>query len=67
MMECEREFAEQAGYERGIQEGMEKGREEALIQTTKKLFAKGMSVNDVSDITGLSIDCIQKMLDCSRH
>ena len=38
MMECEREFAEQAGYERGVQEGMlqgiekgmEKGREEGM-------------------------------------
>ena len=67
LVECEREFAEQAGYERGIQDGMVKGREEALIQTIQKLFAKGMSVNDVSDITGLSIDCIQEMLDSSRH
>ena len=54
MMECEREFAEQAGYERGVQEGMlqgiekgmEKGREEgievgekqALLQSLKTIM-----------------------------
>ncbi|MBR0055018.1 MAG: hypothetical protein IJP65_06925, partial [Bacteroidales bacterium] len=67
MMECEREFAEQAGYERGIQDGMvtgmekgrEEGREEALLQTAKNFLALGISVADVAKATGLSEDQIR--------
>ncbi|MBR1991283.1 MAG: hypothetical protein IJ986_03300, partial [Bacteroidales bacterium] len=67
MMECEREFAEQAGYERGVQEGMlqgiekgmEKGREEALLQTAMNLLSLGISVVDVAKATGLSEEQIR--------
>ncbi|MBR0077645.1 MAG: hypothetical protein IJP72_04515 [Bacteroidales bacterium] len=75
MMECEREFAEQAGYERGIQDGMikgiekgiekgmekgrEEGREEALLQAAKNLLSLGISVVDVAKATGLSEEQIR--------
>ena len=66
MMECEREFAEQAGYERGIQDGMvtgmEKGREEALLQTAKNFLALGIPVVDVAKATGLSEEQIRQLL-----
>ena len=55
MMECEREFAEQAGYERGREEG----REEALLQTAKNLLSLGISVVDVAKATGLSEEQIR--------
>ena len=61
MMECEREFAEQAGYERGIQDGLEKGHE-ALLRTAKNFLALGISVADVAKATGLSEDRIRQLL-----
>jgi predicted transposase/invertase (TIGR01784 family) len=72
MMECEREIAEQAGFERGMEKGMEQGiekgreegREEALLQTAKNFLAKGISVDDVSEATGLSIDRVRALLGC---
>ena len=70
MMECEREFAEQAGYERGIQDGMvkgmvngmEKGREEALLQTAKNLLALGIPLDNVAKATGLSEEQSRQLL-----
>ncbi|MBR0078284.1 MAG: hypothetical protein IJP72_07800, partial [Bacteroidales bacterium] len=77
LVECEREFAEQAGYERGIQEGMlqgmekgmekgiekgrEEGREEALLQTAKNFLALGISPADVAKATGLNEDQIRQL------
>ena len=40
---------------------MEKGRE-ALLQTAKNLLSKGMSAEDVSEVTGLNIDCVRELL-----
>jgi predicted transposase/invertase (TIGR01784 family) len=42
---------------------MEEGREEALLHTAKKFLAKGISVDDVSEATGLSIDHVRALLD----
>ena len=73
LVECERKFAEQAGYERGVQEGIlqgmekgmergiEKGREEALLQTAKNFLALGISPTDVAKATGLSEDQIRQL------
>ena len=55
------------GREEGMQQGMEKGREEgmkALLQTVQNLLAKGMSVTEVSEVTGLGVDRIREMADC---
>ena len=51
------------GMEKGLEEGREEGREEALLQTAKNLLAKGISVDDVSEATGLSIDRVRALLD----
>ena len=69
LVECEREFAEQAGYERGMQDGMmqgmekgmEKGREAALHQTAKNLLVLGLSPADVAKATGLSENDIAQL------
>ena len=69
MLECEREFAEQAGYDRGIQDGIEKGmkkgiekgRADAFIQTAKNLLALGIPLGDVAKATGLTEDQIRKL------
>ena len=55
------------GREEGMQQGMEKGREEgmkALLQTVQNLLAKGMSVTEVSEVTGLGVDRIREIADC---
>ena len=51
------------GMEKGLEEGREEGIEEALLQTAKNLLAKGISVDDVSEATGLSIDRVRALLD----
>ncbi|GGJ06834.1 hypothetical protein GCM10010885_14940 [Alicyclobacillus cellulosilyticus] len=48
-----------------FQEGREEGREEMAIQVAKKLFARGASVDEVADITGLpptKLEEIQRLL-----
>ena len=65
MLECEREIAEQAGFERGMEkgreEGREEGKEEALLQTAKNFLALGISPADVAKATGLSADQIRQL------
>lgn len=45
------------------EEGRKEGRQEGLQQVTRKMMDKGLAVEDVADITGLSIAEIQKLLD----
>ena len=50
-------IAENKGYE----EGIEDGRKEEKIQIAKKMLKKGNSIEDICDITGLSIEEIEKL------
>ena len=66
-------IAENKGYEEGKEEGIEEGRiegraeriEEGSKQKTyeiaKKMLKKGNSIKDICDITGLSIEEIEKL------
>jgi len=49
------------GLEKGIAEGMEKGETKAKIETARMMKAKGFSVADIADITGLTKKEIEKM------
>ena len=60
-VEYAREMAAKAFFEKGMEKGMEKGRE-ALLQIAKNLLSKGMSADDVSEVTGLNIDCVRELL-----
>ena len=62
-VEYARETAAKVFFEKGMEKGLEEGREEALLQTAKNFLAKGISVNDVSEATGLSIDRVRALLD----
>ena len=42
------------GLEKGKKEGLEKGREESKIQIANKLLEKGMSIEEIHEITGLN-------------
>ncbi len=57
------------GKEVGLAEGLEKGEAIGLvkgvfqnkIENAKKMKSKGFSVEDIADITGLSVDDIEKL------
>ncbi|MBR5373549.1 MAG: PD-(D/E)XK nuclease family transposase, partial [Paludibacteraceae bacterium] len=68
---------EQHGYERGMEEGLRKGTEQGLMQglkqgklegektanlrNAKKMRQKGLDVDDIAEITGLSLEDIEKL------
>ena len=54
-----REFEEQA-INKGRQEGRQEGRVEALRVTAKKLYLKGLSIEDIVEITGLPKDEVRQ-------
>ena len=55
------EYARETAAKVFFEKGMEKGRE-TLLQTAKNLLSKGMSAEDVSEVTGLNIDCVRELL-----
>ncbi len=52
-------------HERGLKEGVEKGRTEGwtegVVGVAKKLLAKSFSLNEIADITGLTVEQIQNL------
>lgn len=56
-IEMEKEKAEK----RGIEIGEERGRKEANILVAKKLKAQGLDIKEISDISTLSIEEIEKL------
>lgn len=64
-MEYRRKKAEQEGMEQGMKQGMEQGMEqgikEGMIKTAKRMLTRNMSLEDISDITGLSMQEIKKL------
>ena len=53
--------AEQRGYKEGVSQGISQGEHKAKIETAKNLLAMGISIEQVAQGTGLSIDEIQKL------
>ena len=49
------------GREEGIKEGKEKGKEERNIEIAKKLKKKGMTLEEIAEITELSIETISNL------
>ena len=58
MVECERKEAEQAGYERGKQEGLEQGR----IEILRKLLSDGLDAAVLAEASGLAESDILAMM-----
>ena len=48
-------------------ENREEGKEEGIILITHKLIKKGMSFEEIADITGLSIEKIKQEKDNSSN
>ena len=51
----------QEGEVRGIEIGVGKGRQDALIKTARKMLEKGMQIDDVVEVTELSKDELSKL------
>ena len=49
------------GYTSGINDGISKGENKKSIEIAKNMLNKNMSIEDISDITGLSIEEINKL------
>ena len=48
-------------YLKGIAEGMEKGRHNALLATAKRMKEKGLSSTDIAEMTGLSVEEVEQV------
>lgn len=59
------EYAQDEGYkhgrEDGIAEGEAKGEKNKSIEIAKNLLTKQMDIKDIADVTGLSIEEIEKL------
>ena len=49
------------GMERGMKQGMEKGRQEERIRNARGMKAKGIPVEVISEITGLTVEVVGKL------
>lgn len=60
-LQREREAQWQKGKAEGISEGLQKGKLEGKKETARKLKARGMDIQEIADITGLSIEMIKSL------
>lgn len=65
-MREQREDAYREGLEQGREEGREEGREQERLELAGRMVAAGMDARQVADLTGLSADTIQKVLNTGR-
>ena len=61
MMNVEREEGFEEGMEKGKLEGLKEGRIAEQISMAKSMKTKNMDINLISEITGLTIDEIEKL------
>ena len=47
------------GMKKGLEKGMEKGRKEEKLKIARKLHAKGMSKDEIAEMTGLSMNEVE--------
>ena len=49
------------GHEKGLEKGLEKGRKEGILLTARNMKNKGYSLEDIAQITGLTLEEIYKL------
>ncbi len=54
------------GYMEGYIEGFKRGRQEAFLFAAKRVLRRGWSIEEVSDLTGLSRTELRKLMKNSR-
>ena len=57
MMEFRRD-----GFDKGREDGLQQGAYQAKLETAKKLIARGYELEDIADLSGLTISQIQELL-----
>ena len=55
MMNLER-IATEKGLQKGLQQGLQQGAHDKAVETAKNLFSRGLSLNQISSATGLSVE-----------
>ena len=61
MLEEERRLGRVEGKEEGIKEGIEQGIEQEKYSLARNMKNKNMDLNLISELTGLSIEKIEKL------
>ena len=49
------------GREKGLAEGRAEGRVEALLEMARKMLAAGMPVEQIAELTGLTVEQLQEI------
>lgn len=61
-METAIDEAREEGLEKGLAQGLERGRHEEQLELIRKMLSKGLPLEVVSDLTGLSLEELEAML-----
>ena len=54
-------YAKEHGYNEGYEEGERKGKKQKQLEIVKKLLQKDMKIEEIEEITGLSIEKIKEI------
>ena len=57
----QREEAYEDGLSKGIKQGISQGAYEKAVETAKNLFHLGLSIEQISTVTGLSEETLQQL------
>ena len=49
------------GHKKGMAQGMAQGKDEANRENAKRMKDKGYSIEDIADITGLTVEMIEQL------
>lgn len=58
-----RDYGYKEGWQNGLKDGLEQGQKNKQIEIAKKLLDKKMEISTISEITGLTIQEIEKLND----
>jgi len=61
VMVTAQEEAWKEGLEKGLAKGIEEGDKKARLETARKMHDKGFSAEEIGELTGLSLDEVQKL------
>ena len=56
------EVQQEEAFQKGVSQGISQGEHQAKIETAKKFLTMGISIEQVSQGTGLSVDEITKLM-----
>jgi len=53
------ERGREEGLERGLEKGLERGRHEAMLEAARRMRGRGMSIQDIQELTNLSLEDLE--------